>query len=44
MICKKAMKARDTDDVMAMKAHYFATMIRKAKDEKSIDDWIKKCV
>ncbi|XP_053408238.1 ankyrin repeat and MYND domain-containing protein 2-like [Mercenaria mercenaria] len=43
-ICEKAMKSRDTDDVMAMKAHYFATVIRKAKDEPSLDDWIKKLV
>ncbi|XP_060582578.1 ankyrin repeat and MYND domain-containing protein 2-like [Ruditapes philippinarum] len=42
MICEKAMKSKDTDDVMAMKAHYFATIIRKAKDDTSLDEWIKK--
>ena len=44
MICERAMKARDTDDVMAMKAHYFATVLRKAKEDKDIDTWIKRYV
>jgi len=41
LICEKAMKSRDTDDVMAMKSHYFATLIRKAKESQSIEAWIK---
>lgn len=41
LICEKAMKSRDTDDVMAMKAHYFATLIRHAKDCKDVNTWIK---
>lgn len=42
LICEKAMKARDTDDITAMKAHYFATVIRKAKEDTSLDHWIKR--
>ncbi|KAL4229110.1 Ankyrin repeat and MYND domain-containing protein 2 [Mactra antiquata] len=41
ILCEKSMKARDTDDVMAVKTHYFATVIRKAKDSDSLDTWIK---
>ncbi|XP_052806837.1 ankyrin repeat and MYND domain-containing protein 2-like [Mya arenaria] len=41
LIVEKSMKAREPDDVMAMKAHYFATIIRKAKDCKDLDTWIK---
>lgn len=41
LICEKAMKSRDTDDVMAIKAHYFATLIRHAKDSKDMTTWIK---
>ena len=40
----KAMKACDTDDVMAVKSHYFATILRKATAEKDINTWIKKYV
>ncbi|XP_053409317.1 uncharacterized protein LOC123561321 isoform X2 [Mercenaria mercenaria] len=42
LLCEKAMKARNTDHVKAMKVHYFATVIRKAKDDSCLDDWIKK--
>ena len=42
LICEKAMKARDTDEVMAIKAHYFATLIRHAKESKDITTWIKR--
>ena len=42
LICEKAMKSRDTDDVMAIKAHYFATLIRHAKDSKDMATWIKR--
>ena len=42
LICEKSMKSRDTDDVMAMKSHYFATLIRRAKDAKDIHAWIKR--
>ena len=41
-ICEKAMKARDTDDIMAMKAHYFATVMRKSKDFKDLTAFIKR--
>lgn len=41
LICEKSMKARDTDDVMAMKTHYFATVIRKAKEYPNLENWIK---
>lgn len=42
LICEKSMKSRDTDDVMAMKAHYFATLIRHAKEYSDINAWIKR--
>ncbi|XP_052253570.1 ankyrin repeat and MYND domain-containing protein 2-like isoform X2 [Dreissena polymorpha] len=41
LIAEKAMKAREPDDIVAMKAHYFSTIIRKAKDCKDLDTWIK---
>ena len=42
IICEKAMKSRDTDDVTAMKANYFATLLRHAKEAKDINAWLKR--
>ncbi|KAK3578801.1 hypothetical protein CHS0354_030220 [Potamilus streckersoni] len=47
-LCEKAMKARDTSDIMALKTHYFATIIRRAskvyEEKQNLDGWIKSLV
>ncbi|XP_050407199.1 ankyrin repeat and MYND domain-containing protein 2 isoform X2 [Patella vulgata] len=49
VLVEKNMKARDTNDVMAVKLHYFATLIRLARtshDDKNdnLEFWIKSLV
>jgi hypothetical protein len=46
LLCEKSMKSRDTNDVMAVKAHYYATVIRHAAtsytdNDKNAAPWIK---
>ncbi|KAL3836435.1 hypothetical protein ACJMK2_021868 [Sinanodonta woodiana] len=48
ILCEKAMKARDTSDIMALKTHYFATIIRRAskvyEEKQNLEGWIKSLV
>ncbi|KAK3106180.1 hypothetical protein FSP39_014402 [Pinctada imbricata] len=45
MLCEKGMKAKDTNDVIAMKTHYLATLIRNVgkiyAEKKEVETWIK---
>ncbi|XP_060081894.1 ankyrin repeat and MYND domain-containing protein 2-like [Ylistrum balloti] len=47
-LCEKYMKARDTEDGMAMKTHYFAVVLKNAaksyQEHQSLDNWIKRLV
>ncbi|KAJ8306824.1 hypothetical protein KUTeg_014908, partial [Tegillarca granosa] len=44
-LCEKAMKDRDTNDVLAMKTHYLAVLIKAAAksydEKKNLDTWLK---
>ena len=46
LLCEKSMKARDTNDVLAMKTHYFGVVIKNVgkvyAEKKSLDVWIKR--
>ncbi|CAH1776227.1 unnamed protein product [Owenia fusiformis] len=50
LLCEKSMKAADTNDVMAIKSHYLACVIRqcdKARTERgdtNLDTWIKSLI
>lgn len=47
-LCEKYMKARETNDGMAMKAHYLSVLTKSAaksyEEHKSLDNWIKKLI
>lgn len=47
-LSEKYMKARDTNDAMAMKTHFMAVIIKNAaksyQEHKSLDNWIKRLV